>query len=145
MDEYLQTIYIERDSVCMGDDVTAPNAQTIQTSGDFIISQFLKQLADALPIVADTEPIVWSVHLGHQNGKVIGLIETVYQDFIRVKVFDHDSKMKDSGISRLYCRYYCKSTLMKPDQNGRLTIPMYPECPTLAEKVMKHMKVYKKQ
>lgn len=132
-------VTVERDSVCMGDDVNAPNTQLLQVSGDMYISQFLKQLANALPTVADPEPIVWSVHLGHEKGTAIGLIETVYQVRSKVTVFVSDLNMQNSGIGKVYCRYFCRSSLMKPDQNGRLCIPMYPECPTLAEKVQKHL------
>ena len=136
-------VTVERDSVCMGDDVNAPNTMTLQVSGEMYISQFLKQLADALPTVADPEPIVWSVHIGQSKGNAIGLIETVYQVRSRVTVFGSDLKMQQSSIGKVYCRYFCKSSLMKPDQEGRLRIPMYPECPTLAEKVKKHLKVGK--
>ncbi len=136
-------VTVERDSVCMGDDVNAPNTMTLQVSGDMYISQFLKQLADALPTVADPEPIVWSVHRSQSKGNVIGLIETVYQVGSSVTVFGFDLKMQESGIGKVYCRYFCKSTLMKPDQEGYLRVPMYPECPTLAEKVKKHLSVGK--
>ncbi len=136
-------VTVERDSVCMGDDVNAPNTMTLQVNGELSISQFLKQLADALPTVADPEPIVWSVHLGQSGGRAIGLIETVYQVRSRVTVFGSDRKLQESGIGKVYCRYFCKSSLMMPDQNGRLRVPMYPECPTLAEKVTKHLKVGK--
>lgn len=136
-------VTVERDSVCMGDDVNAPNTMTLQFNGELSVSQFLKQLADALPTVADPEPIVWSVHLGQSKGNAIGLIETVYQVRSRVTVFGSDRKLQESGIGKVYCRYFCKSSLMKPDQEGRLRIPMYPECPTLAEKVKKHLKVGK--
>lgn len=127
----------------MGDDVNAPNTMALPVSGDMNISQFLKQLADALPIVADPEPIVWSVHLGQSGGRAIGLIETVYQVRSSVTVFGSDLNMQKSGIGKVYCRYFCKSSLMKPDQEGRLRVPMYPECTTLAEKVKKHLKVGK--
>ena len=132
-------VTVERDSVCMGDDVNAPNTQTLQVSGDMYVSQFLKQLANAMPTVADLEPIVWSVHLGQEKGTAIGMIETVYQVCSRVTVFGSDLKMQESGIGKVYCRYFHKNSLMKPDQNGHLCIPMYPECPTLLEKVMKHL------
>ena len=136
-------VTVERDSVCMGDDVNAPNTMTLQFNGELSVSQFLMQLADALPTVADPEPIVWSVHLGQSKGNAIGLIETVYKVGSSVTVFCSDLKMQKSGIGKLYCRYFCKSTLMKPDQDGYLRVPMYPECPTLAEKVKKHLKVGK--
>ena len=132
-------VTVERDSVCMGDDVYAPNTMALPISGDMNISQFLKQLADALPIVADPEPIVWSVHLDQSGGRAIGLIETVYQVRSRVTVFGSDLKMQESGIGKVYCRYFCKSSLMKPDQEGYLRVPIYPECPTLVEKVKKHL------
>ena len=139
----LQTIIMERDSVCMGDDVNAPNTTTLQISGEMDISQFLKQLANELPTVADPEPIVWSVHSVQSSGTAIGLIETVYQVGSKVRLFVPDGKMQKSGISKVYCRYFCKSSLMLPDQEGYLRIPQYPECPTLAEKVIKHLNVSK--
>ena len=132
-------ITVERDSVCMGDDVTAPNTTTLEVKGEVNLSEFLKQLAEELPSVADPEPIVWSVHIGQSKGTAIGLIETVFQVGSKVYVFGSDMKMQKSGISMLYCRYFHKNSLMKPDQDGRLRIPMYPECPTLVEKVRKHL------
>lgn len=138
-EETKMDVTVERDSVCMADDCNAPNTKILQVSGDLYISQFLKQLTNAMPSVADPEPIVWSVHLGQRNGRAIGLIETVYQVRSRVTVLGSDLKMHQSGIGKVYCRYYCKSSLMKPDQNGHLCIPMYPECQTLAEKVKKHL------
>ena len=132
-------VTVERDSVCMGDDVNAPNTMTLQFNGELSVSQFLMQLADALPTVADPEPIVWSVHLSQSSGTALGLIETVYQVRSRVIVFGSDRKMQESGIGKVYCRYFCKSSLMKPDQEGYLRVPMYPECPTLVEKVKKHL------
>ncbi|MCR4647118.1 MAG: hypothetical protein K5695_17215 [Oscillospiraceae bacterium] len=82
---------------------------------------------------------MWSVHLGNSKGTPIGLIETVFRVGSKAIVFGSDMKMKKSGISMLYCRYFHKNTLMSPDQDGRLRIPMYPECPTLVEKVTKHL------
>ncbi len=35
-------ITVERDSVCMGDDVTAPNTSTLEVNGDTDLSQFLE-------------------------------------------------------------------------------------------------------
>ena len=132
-------VTVERDSVCVGDDVNAPNTMTLQFNGEWSVSQVLMQLADALPTVADPEPIVWSVHLGQSKGNAIGLIEIIYQAGSSVTVFGSDLKMQESGIGKVYCRYFCKSSLMKPDQEGYLRVPMYPECPTLVEKVKKHL------
>ena len=39
-------VTVERDSVCMGDDVNAPNTMTLQVNGELSISQFLMQLAN---------------------------------------------------------------------------------------------------
>ena len=62
-----------------------------------------------------------------------------------VTLFVPDQTMKELSIKKLYCRYFCKSTLMQPDKDGRLCIPMYPECPTLGIKVMKYLKVLNKK
>ena len=39
-------VTVERDSVCMGDDVYSPNTMALPISGDMNISQFLKQNAN---------------------------------------------------------------------------------------------------
>ncbi len=135
------TVNIQRDSVCMADDVNAPNAVGFKADGEMPLAQMFKLAAEALPVVADPEPVVWSVHSGGKDGAVLGIIETVYQVGSRVRLFVPDRKIQDIGVSLLYCRYFCKSTLMLPDEQGRLCVPMYPECATLAEKVMKHLKV----
>ena len=134
-------VNFERDSVCMGDDVNAPNASSLTVDSKMQLSQFFKLLAEALPSVSDPEPIVWSVHSGDRNGVVIGLIETVFQVRSKAILFVRDRNVKDSSIGKLYCRYYHKNSLMRPDEKGVLRIPMYPECPTLVEKVMKHLHV----
>lgn len=133
------TVNVQRDSVCMGDDVNAPNTAALKADGEMPLSQFLKQVADAMPAVCDPEPVVWSVHSGSRDGAVLGLIETVWEAYSKVRLLVPDRKIRDIGIGMLYCRYYCKSTLMLPDEQGYLRVPMYPECPTLAEKVIKHL------
>lgn len=133
------TVNVQRDSVCMGDDVTAPNTKALRADSEMRLAQLLKLAADAMPTVCDPEPIVWSVHSGSKYGELLGLIETVWQVGSKVRLLVPDRKIQDMGVSLLYCRYFCKSSLMRPDEQGRLRIPMYPECATLAEKVMKHL------
>ena len=87
-------------------------------------------------------PMVWGfTHEATPKPIINCRIETA--DRSSVTVFGSDLKMHESGIGKVYCRYFCKSSLMKPDQDGYLRVPMYPECPTLAEKVKKHLKVGK--
>ena len=137
------TVNVQRDSVCMGDDVNAPNTVALQADGKMPLAQLFRLVAEAMPIVADKEPIVWSVHAGGKDGKVLGLIETVFQAGSKVMLLVPDRAIQDSGVGLLYCRYYHKNSLMLPDENGRLRVPMYPECVTLLEKVMKHLGVSK--
>lgn len=133
------TVNVQRDSVCMGDDVNAPNTRVLKADGEMPLSRFMKQVAEAMPTVCDPEPIVWSVHSGSSDGALLGLIETVWQVGSRVRLVVPDRKLQDCGVGLLYCRYFCKSSLMRPDEQGYLRVPMYPECPTLLEKVMKHL------
>ena len=133
------TVNVQRDSVCMGDDVNAPNTVALKADGAMPLSQFMKQAAEAMPTVCDPEPVVWSVHNGGRDGAVLALIETVWQVGSKVRLLVPDRKLQDCIAGLLYCRYFCKSTLMLPDEQGYLRVPMYPECPTLLEKVMKHL------
>ena len=52
------TVNVQRDSVCMGDDVNAPNTRVLKADGEMPLSQFMKQVAEAMPTVCDPEPIV---------------------------------------------------------------------------------------
>lgn len=99
----------ERREIYMGDGVNAPKTMTLQVNGELSISQFLKQLADALPTVADPEPIVWSVHLGQSKGNAIGLIETVYQVRSRVTVFGSDLKCSKAASEKCIAGIFARA------------------------------------
>ena len=139
------SITVERDSVCMGDDVNAPNTTTVFVNDDMHLSTAFSLIADKVAKVNDTHTIVWSVHVNNKKGKPLGMFEVDNMELSGVTLFVPDQTMKELSIKKLYCRYFCKSTLMQPDKDGRLCIPMYPECPTLGTKVMKYLKVLNKK
>lgn len=43
-------IHLERQSVCMGDDATAPNAKELGFSPEMLLSEFLHVIAESIPI-----------------------------------------------------------------------------------------------
>jgi len=127
-------VTVDRDSVCMGDDVTAPNTTVVSTNDAMHLSTLFRLIADKMPKVSDKNTIVWSVHTKNKNGTPLGMFEIDDMELSGVTLFVPDQTMKEISIKKVYCRYfYCHS------------LPMYPECPTLGIKVMKHLNVLKEK
>ena len=128
------SIIVERESVCMGDDVTAPNATTVTTNDDMHLSTLLWLIAEKMPHVRDKQTIVWSVHNNEENGTALGMFEVDDMAPSGVTLFVPEQTMKEIGIKKVYCRYFHKHSFSQ-----------YSECPTLGIKVMKHLNVLKKK
>lgn len=124
------TITVERDSVCMGDDVTAPNTATVSVNDEMHLSATLSLIAEIMPNISDDNTIVWSVHTNEKNGKPLGMFEIDDKKLSGVTLFVLDKPMKELGVKKVYCRYFHSHSFS-----------MYSECPTLGLKVMKHLNV----
>ena len=124
------SITVERDSVCMGDDVNAPNTTFVSTNDEMHLSTLLWLIAEKMPYVNDKQTIVWSVHNSDKKGMALGMFEIDDMKPSGVTLFVPDKTMKELRIDKVYCRYFHKHSFSE-----------YSECPTLGLKVMKHLKV----
>lgn len=130
----MNVITVERDSVCMGDDVTAPNTTTVSVNAEMHLSTAFSLIAEKMPHVCDTQTIVWSVHANNENGTPLGMFEIDDMKLSGVTLFVPDKTMQEVNIEKVYCRYFHKHSFST-----------YSECPTLGIKVMKHLNVLKKK
>ena len=127
-------ITVERESVCMGDDLNAPNTTTVSINDEMHLSTVLWLIEDKMPLVNDKHTIVWSVHTDDRNGTPLGMFEIDDMKPNSLTLFVLDQTMKEMSIKKVFCRYFHNSSL-----------PEYSECPTLGLKVMKHLKVSMKK
>ena len=126
------SITVERDSVCMGDDVTAPNTTTVFANDDMHLSTAFSLIAEKMPKVRDKNTIVWSVHTNDKSGTPLGMFEIDDMELSGVTLFVPDQTMKEINLKKVYCRYFHKHSFKE-----------YSECPTLGIKVMKYLNVLK--
>ena len=66
-------IHMERESVCMGDDVTAPNAKDLSVDSDMRLSGLLPVLADSIPLRFDGQHTIWGIE---NDKRPVALLET---------------------------------------------------------------------
>lgn len=118
-----RTIRVERQSVSMGDDCTAPNATELTCTEGEKLSDFLVKVSTCVPAMRNS---VWPVYYKH--------------NVIAYMIFDGNGKctieriVKDINVwsiapTTLFCKYYYEGMLADA----------YPECKTLIEKVKKDL------
>ena len=93
-------IKITRASVCMGDDVTAPNTGYLELNEKDMLSDILKKTEKYLPQMSDA---VWSVE---NCGKVLGYI---VMDKCKRPVYElrqPDTLFSEMNVRSLYCSYF---------------------------------------
>lgn len=117
------TVHVERDSVCMGDDCTAPNAVELPFRKDEMLSEFMVTLAESLPRMSN---VVWAVYC---RDDVIGYVYTNGARQVRTMLRIKDVRTASLGKEMLYCSYYYEM----------LMADKYPECKNLLEKVRKEL------
>ena len=130
------TIHLERESVCMGDDVNAPNAKDLRFDPDMLLSEFLHLIAESIPVCFDNQHTVWCV----VNGKrPVALLETDTEGHYTDELLIEDLLVKDLGSKEIYCRYFyeykgnlCPSLSSYVDGKWK---DDYPEYSTLSDKV----------
>lgn len=129
---FVNRIYAERDSVCMGDDCNAPNAKYLDYATDELLSEFMDAVAGYVPSMKD---VVWSVVC---KDKTIA-----YLIFDEDAGYEYELAVSDIRVSalaekKIYCRYYYNGKLF--DYRIKPPVDMYPECRTLLEKVKAYEK-----
>lgn len=93
-------IHAERDSVCMGDDVLAPNADDFCFPGDVPVDDLMQKLCGYVPQMRN---VVWEIVCGRQT---IGYLYSGENG-----EYQYETAGKKLNISQLpsrsiYCRYY---------------------------------------
>lgn len=93
-------IKITRDSVCMGDDVSAPNADLINFNEKDMLSDIFKKVEKYLPQMAD---VVWAVDSGRT---VLGYIIMDKNKRSVYEICQPDKMFFEMEIRSLHCSYF---------------------------------------
>ncbi len=102
----MKTIIATRDSVCMGDDVTAPNMKEIICKDDEMLSQFMEKVSMYIPhVVGRTN---WTVTKCRSENEIN------YKELAKVECIDGissfnlvvpDASLEELGINSIHCSY----------------------------------------
>ena len=94
-------IKVDRQSVCMGDDVTAPNEKVIDISETDMLSDVVEKVAMYLPKMSNA---VWAVDSGKEIIAYIIMgdrnVSVPYELYLENQVFG------EMGIKALHCSYF---------------------------------------
>lgn len=123
-------IYVERDSVCLGDDCNAPNAKNLDYEDDERLSDFIDAVAKYVPTMRE---VVWSVSCKDETIAYLIFDENANYKY---ELSIQDVKVSDLVEKKLYCRYYYERKLL--DFHTNPPTDLYPEYTTLFEKVKAH-------
>ena len=130
------TIHLERQSVCMGDDATAPNAKNFSFESDMMLSDFLDEVAESIPLRFNGQHTIWCVE---NNKRPIALLEADEAGNYTKELLIEDLFLKDMVRKEIYCRYFydyqgslCSSLSQYIDGKWK---DKFPECKTLSDKV----------
>lgn len=93
-------VHAERDSVCMGDDCLAPNAQDFSFRTDVSRSCLLAKLVGYVP---DMREVVWSVRCGQEP---IGYLCPGFLGGYRWVLEGEDGPISELPEPRVFCSYY---------------------------------------
>ena len=122
------TIHAERDSVCMGDDVTAPNEAELEVRGDMQLSGWLRTVADYVP---EMEDVIWSVHEKNRAGRVLALLHFDANRTCSIDLQVQDIPMQRANFDAIFCAYFYRDMLGLKAIGGKLTF---------AEKVLAYLR-----
>lgn len=129
---FVNRIYAERDSVCMGDDCNAPNAKYLDYATDELLSEFMDAVAGYVPSMKD---VVWSVVCKDKTIAYLIFDEDAGYEY---ELAVSDIRVSELAEKKIYCRYYYNGKLF--DYRIKPPVDMYPECRTLLEKVKAYEK-----
>ena len=129
------TVILNRDSICMGDDCFDHREQC-SLNENMLFSEFLAILADYVPTMHN---IVWAVYTGND---ISGYIITDSDGSPTFDLCSEDKTIKELHITEANCRHFYQSSFSWTDSDGKI-ISKYEECPTLLEKVKKHLEQLK--
>ena len=96
-------ICVDRDSVCMGDDVNAPNEKLLDLNEGDALSDVLGKVAVYLPLMSD---VIWAVDSGT---KVLGYIIMDKNQEIHYELCQPDMIFSEMRVSALHCSYFYRN------------------------------------
>ena len=89
---------VDRESVCMGDDVTAPNEKIFPVAENETLSDVMEKICAYLPKMND---VVWSVDTGIKTEAYI-VMETKNRYWY--ELCEQDKRFAETEIHYLHCR-----------------------------------------
>lgn len=95
-------IRVDRDSVCMGDDATAPNAVLIDLLETDLFSDMVKKVVQHLPLMPNS---VWAIDSGQEV--IAYVITDDRKGFYSYELCTRDWNCVIAGIKTLHCSYFC--------------------------------------
>ena len=128
----LGQVWVDRDSVCMGDDVQSHKALLPYEEGAQL-SDVFQEIAQYVPGMPNA---IWAVDSGF---KPLGYI-LMDQDrqVIEVELCQPDAVFAEMGIRGLYCSYYERSRFV--ERRDGIVREIYSECGSLLAKVKRSMR-----
>lgn len=124
------TIKVNRDSVCMGDDIES-HCKLMEFNDDISLARFLQELKVYVPMMVDC---VWVVR---SNIGVCGYIIISAVSECSIELGFENMPIKKLGIQEVECKHYYESSFNTYDVKIGAIVTRYQECQTLLEKVKK--------
>ncbi len=125
---FQQYVRVDRESVCLGDDCTAPNEKLFPIGKRDKLSDIFRMIAEYLPHMYD---VVWAVDSGK---KVIGYIVMDMMEQVRYEFCLEDQVFCELDIKALHCSYFHPGSCMYTKGENGVVIEKHPECRTLLDK-----------
>ena len=91
-------IHAERDSVCMGDDVMAPNAQDVRFDNNMMVSELMKWVVEYVPAMKNYE---WDILC---NSTMIGKLISGEDCIYRSELMINDIAISELPDTKIFCR-----------------------------------------
>lgn len=127
-------IRVGRQSLCMGDDCTAPNEKLILVNKKDMLSDILRKVSDCLPQMHN---VIWAVC---SDRKVIGYIITGTNKQVQYELCLENQVFCQMDIESPFCNYFHQKSFEYINGKDGGIIEKYPECVTLFDKVKCYMK-----
>ncbi len=143
-------IHGSRDSICYGDDCTAPNARDLECEDDMTLSGLLEKAAEYVPHYWHEQ--AWVVTRGNnKNSKknmVLGFVVFDDSDNHYCELAVPDGNVQTIGIDKIFCRYFYRRTpIWRDERRDGHTIfyleELYPQCGQLIDMVKAELRYEK--
>ena len=136
-------IKIDRESVCMGDDIVSHSIKK-DLPKNMLVSELLLYLANYVPIVKNS---VWVIVSLNSENKVIGFIDTNSQQKYQIEINVTDTPIKnlftkDINNISIICKYFYEGKFSWINGETGEHIIKFKECRTLLGKVKQELLIH---